>query len=119
MHDPSTTSLQSLYELMTRMSTAIENSDWETLMTLDHERRDIIKNAIALRSTCNDHQHNDLSQDITSKAERNSLSAQIIELDEKILQSIKQARQQLMKENHENSAQQKAAAGYAQARAFT
>ncbi len=114
----STASLQSLHVLMTRMSTAIANSDWDELMSLDRERRETLERFIASKSTGHENLQSDLSESTDSSSERQQLSSQIIELDKEMLQTLKHARQQLIKENHENSAQHNAAASYAQASAF-
>lgn len=118
MHNLSTASLQSLHELMTRMSKAIEQADWDGLMNLDRERRETIEGFIASGSAANDKPGNDLSKCTDSESERQNLSAQIKALDRELLQTLKHARQQLVTTNHENSAQQNAAAGYAQASSF-
>lgn len=118
MHNLSTTSLQSLHELMTRMFIAIENSDWDELMTLDHERRKVLEGYISSRSTYDDNQENSLSKCTDSSSEREHLSSKIIKLDKEMLETLKRNRLQLMTESHTNSAQQNAAAGYAQTSAF-
>ena len=47
MHKLGVDSLQELHALMTRMSAAIVNADWDELMTLDTERRDKLNIAAA------------------------------------------------------------------------
>ncbi len=119
MHKLGVDSLQELHALMTRMSAAIVNADWDELMTLDTERRDMLNIAAASTFDSNSTQAKTSSTGTDQEQEKQRLTAEIIELDKNMLQSIKGARQRLMIDKHEKSAQQSAAAGYAQAQSFT
>lgn len=115
MSEPLTiNALASLHELMLSMLKEAEANNWQTLNQLDQRRRELLDPQNTSASTdpnVSVSNTNSAKQDINAY---NSWCEKILKLDETITETVKIAKQQLVKENRNMRNQVMAKKGYAQ-----
>lgn len=115
MSEPLTiNALASLHELMLSMLKEAEANNWQTLNQLDQRRRELLDPQNTSASTDPNVSVNNTNSAKQNINAYNSWCEKILKLDETITETVKIAKQQLVKENRNMRNQVMAKKGYAQ-----